>query len=155
MAAPNPAVPRPEPRPFAQVEDSAAELLCAVHRMLADGGALALVSFRKWELLERLLAGFMNRFEALSGMLSATRSFSGLEVSYVRQWLHTDQDVVIEDASGGGSGGAAGSARVTIKGVTATGYLLAVDEKGTRYELHPDGNSLDFFQGLVRKKLPS
>ena len=50
---------------------------------------------------ERLLAGFMNRFEALSGMLSATRSFSGLEASYLRQWLHTDQDVVIEDASGG------------------------------------------------------
>ena len=106
---------------------------------------------------ERLLAGFMNRFEALSGMLSATRSFSGLEASYLRQWLHTDQDVVIEDASGGGAAAAAaaGSARVTIKGVTATGYLLAVDEKGTRYELHPDGNSLDFFKGLVRKKLPS
>ena len=30
----------------------------------------------------------------------------------------------------------------------------AVDGGGERYELHPDGNSLDFFQGLVRKKLP-
>lgn len=31
----------------------------------------------------------------------------------------------------------------------------ATDEAGERYELHPDGNSLDFFQGLVRKKLPA
>lgn len=29
-----------------------------------------------------------------------------------------------------------------------------VDGLGAEYELHPDGNSLDFFQGLVRKKLP-
>jgi len=33
-------------------------------------------------------------------------------------------------------------------------YLVAVDERGARFELHPDGNSLDFFQGLLRKKLP-
>ena len=26
---------------------------------------------------------------------------------------------------------------------------------GERYELHPDGNSLDFFRGLVRRKLPA
>ena len=33
--------------------------------------------------------------------------------------------------------------------------LQATDDAGgERYELHPDGNSLDFFQGLVRKKLP-
>jgi biotin--protein ligase len=71
--------------------------------------------------------------------------------------LHRVLFVVLGAAGGGGAAAAAaaGSARVTIKGVTATGYLLAVDEKGTRYELHPDGNSLDFFKGLVRKKLPS
>lgn len=32
--------------------------------------------------------------------------------------------------------------------------LQATDGAGERYELHPDGNSLDFFRGLVRKKLP-
>jgi len=33
-----------------------------------------------------------------------------------------------------------------------SGYLLAEGPEG-RFELHPDGNSLDFFQGLIRKKL--
>ena len=33
--------------------------------------------------------------------------------------------------------------------------LQAADAAGERYELHPDGNSLDFFTGLVRKKLPA
>jgi biotin--protein ligase len=32
---------------------------------------------------------------------------------------------------------------------------LAIDASGEKYELHPDGNSLDFFKGLVRKKLPN
>jgi biotin--protein ligase len=50
--------------------------------------------------------------------------------------------------------GGTADVRLTVKGVTSTGYLLAVDGRGARYELHPDGNSLDFFKGLVRKKLP-
>lgn len=33
--------------------------------------------------------------------------------------------------------------------------VQAADAAGERYELHPDGNSLDFFKGLVRKKLPA
>ena len=53
----------------------------------------------------------------------------------------------------GGGGGA--RPRLTVKGITKTGYLLAVDAAGARYELHPDGNSLDFFKGLVRKKMQS
>ena len=44
--------------------------------------------------------------------------------------------------------------RLTVAGLTASGYLLAVDDIGAEFELHPDGNSLDFFRGLVRKKLP-
>jgi biotin--protein ligase len=42
---------------------------------------------------------------------------------------------------------------VTVRGLTKSGYLLADDAFGARFELHPDGNSFDFFQGLVRKKL--
>ena len=45
--------------------------------------------------------------------------------------------------------------KLVVKGITGTGYLLATDSRGARYELHPDGNSLDFFKGLVRKKLPN
>ncbi|KAL3687581.1 hypothetical protein R1sor_013890 [Riccia sorocarpa] len=44
---------------------------------------------------------------------------------------------------------------VTIRGLTPSGYLLATDEQGEQYELHPDGNSFDFLKGLVRAKLSS
>lgn len=41
-----------------------------------------------------------------------------------------------------------------IQGLTNDGYLLAVDDKGEQYSLSPDGNSLDFFEGLIKAKLP-
>ena len=96
---------------------------------------------------ERLAAGFMNRFEALCGLLNHAGGFEPLEPAYLRQWLHTDQKVVLEE--GGGA-----KTEVTVRGLTKTGYLLATDAAGARFELHPDGNSFDFFQGLVKKKLP-
>ena len=95
---------------------------------------------------EALAAGFMNRFEALSGLLATSGGFDALEPAYLRQWLHTDQKVLLEE-----NGGA--KTEVTVRGLTKTGYLLAVDAKGASFELHPDGNSFDFFQGLVKKKL--
>ena len=42
---------------------------------------------------------------------------------------------------------------VTIQGLTPAGYLYAIGEDGKSYELHPDGNSFDFFAGLVRRKM--
>ena len=30
---------------------------------------------------------------------------------------------------------------------------VQVDDRGVQYELHPDGNSLDLLQGLIRKKI--
>jgi len=43
---------------------------------------------------------------------------------------------------------------VTIKGISPlTGALLAHDEHGRMLELTPDGNRLDFFRGLVSKKV--
>lgn len=42
---------------------------------------------------------------------------------------------------------------VTIKGLSPDGFLLAVDDDGARFELQPDGNSLDMMKGLIRKKL--
>jgi len=52
-----------------------------------------------------------------------------------------------------GSGGEP-DAVVTIKGLTGEGYLLAEDVAGERVSLSPDGNSLNFFDGLVMRKLP-
>jgi biotin---protein ligase len=40
-----------------------------------------------------------------------------------------------------------------VQGLTPDGYLLAVDDSGEQYSLSPDGNSLDFFQGLIKTKL--
>lgn len=45
--------------------------------------------------------------------------------------------------------------RVQIRGLTPDGYLLAEDSQGERYSLSPDGNSLDFFKGLIKSKLPA
>ncbi|XP_031124626.1 biotin--protein ligase 2-like [Ipomoea triloba] len=42
---------------------------------------------------------------------------------------------------------------VTIQGLSSSGYLLAITDDGQTCELHPDGNSFDFFKGLVRRKL--
>ena len=44
---------------------------------------------------------------------------------------------------------------LTVEGLTPHGFLRASDAAGHSYELHPDGNSLDFFQGLIRRKLPA
>lgn len=44
---------------------------------------------------------------------------------------------------------------VRIQGLTVDGYLLAADDCGEQYSLSPDGNSLDFFKGLIKSKLPS
>jgi biotin--protein ligase len=94
------------------------------------------------------MAGFANRFEAMCAMLDECDSFDTLEGEYLRQWLHTDQEVTLEEDG-------EKKVRLVVKGITRTGYLLAIDASGEKYELHPDGNSLDFFKGLVRKKLPN
>ena len=57
---------------------------------------------------ERLLAGFMNRFEAMCAALDAHDSFETLEGAYLRQWLHTDQEVTLEEDGGRGEGQAGG-----------------------------------------------
>jgi hypothetical protein len=40
-----------------------------------------------------------------------------------------------------------------LQGLTDDGFLLGVGADGTRYTLHPDQNSLDLFQGLLKKKI--
>ncbi|KAL5718921.1 hypothetical protein ACHQM5_011773 [Ranunculus cassubicifolius] len=69
---------------------------------------------------------------------------------YCRAWLHTEQRVVIQET---GQDGLVEETGVTIQGLTSAVYLLAVDDDNQLYELHPDGNSLDFFNGLMRRKL--
>ncbi len=57
--------------------------------------------------------------------------------------------MVLEDHQGGGP------VALVIRGLSDAGFLLAEDAAGARYELTPDGNSLDMMQGLIRRKLPA
>lgn len=97
---------------------------------------------------EALLAGVMTRLEPMLHSL-AEHGFAPFERDYYSAWLHSGQHVVLEEES------TAGPVGVTIQGLSPHGYLKAQDDAGQMYELHPDGNSFDFFKGLVRKKLPA
>lgn len=103
---------------------------------------------------EVFLASILNTLEPMIQILCED-GFKPFEEDYYSVWLHSGQRVSLQE--GGREVG------VTIQGLSPHGYLLAVAENGggggggggvgEKYELHPDGNSLDFFAGLVRKKL--
>lgn len=98
---------------------------------------------------EDILAAFFNKFESLFEAFH-TKGFQVLEELYYGTWLHSGQKVVIEEKA---EGKPIENIEVMIQGLTSSGYLLATGEDNKNYELHPDGNSFDFFKGLVRRKL--
>eukprot|EP00268_Persea_americana_P017477 TRINITY_DN1841_c0_g1_i5.p1 TRINITY_DN1841_c0_g1~~TRINITY_DN1841_c0_g1_i5.p1 ORF type:complete len:374 (+),score=62.53 TRINITY_DN1841_c0_g1_i5:286-1407(+) len=98
---------------------------------------------------EDILAAFFNKFEVLFYAFM-DEGFEALEDLYYKTWLHSGQKVVIE---GKNEGQSVETTTVTIQGLTSSGYLLAIGEDNKPYELHPDGNSFDFFKGLVRRKI--
>jgi biotin---protein ligase len=118
---------------------------------------------------EVLLAEVMTRLEPMLLQL-AEDGFKPFENDYYDAWLHSGQRVHLEEpiAEGGvGVAPARGGSHsndknfinqqmkmvgVTVRGLSPHGYLMAEDDAGEVYELHPDGNSFDFFKGLVRKK---
>uniref|UniRef100_A0A2P2K3L9 BPL/LPL catalytic domain-containing protein n=1 Tax=Rhizophora mucronata TaxID=61149 RepID=A0A2P2K3L9_RHIMU len=97
---------------------------------------------------EDILAAFLSNFEKLYGLF-INQGFQTLEELYYRTWLHSGQRVIIQEKSAD----QVVENVVTIQGLTSSGYLLAIGEDGQMCELHPDGNSFDFFKGLVRRKL--
>ena len=99
-----------------------------------------------------LLAGALSRYEGLERLFVAA-GFAPLQSAYLYHWLHSGQRLSLEE-SGGAPAGPPRLVPLTVRGLTPGGYLLAQDDAGERFELCPDGNSLDFFKGLVRKKLP-
>lgn len=99
---------------------------------------------------EELLVAFFGKFEVLLDVF-LKQGFSTLESKYCEKWLHSEQKVLLEE--GQEQNHCPSSVFVTVKGLTSSGYLLAVDDENNKYELHPDGNSYDFFKGLVRRKL--
>lgn len=117
-----------------------------------------------------VLAHVLNHLERCYDEFEA-RGFGGLEPAYLASWMHSGQVVEVEEGAviapaggggggvpgGGGGGGVApgsgGRVRLTVAGLSESGFLLAEDSGGGRWELTPDGNSLDMMQGLVRRKL--
>ena len=65
---------------------------------------------------------------------------------YYAQWLHANQNVNVlrEDNT---------KVSVIIKGIDEHGFLIAVDKDGNQLELIPDGNTFNFLEGLISKKL--
>lgn len=99
---------------------------------------------------EDIVAAFFNKFESFYDIFTS-QGFQALEELYYKTWLHSGQRVVVQERSENQEH--LSENVVTIQGLTKSGYLLAITEDGQTCELHPDGNSFDFFKGLVRRKL--
>eukprot|EP01104_Vermistella_antarctica_P010227 TRINITY_DN2709_c0_g1_i1.p1 TRINITY_DN2709_c0_g1~~TRINITY_DN2709_c0_g1_i1.p1 ORF type:complete len:510 (+),score=110.76 TRINITY_DN2709_c0_g1_i1:169-1698(+) len=94
----------------------------------------------------KMLAEFITQFSNLMKTFGDV-GFAPLQPLYLDAWMHSDQEVVVQHEDGT-------SSAVTIKGISESGFLLGIDDQGERVELHSDGNRLDFFKGLIRRKLP-
>ena len=114
---------------------------------------------------------------AKEGSISPGHAFYPFLSEYLSLWLHSGQEVSVSAEavreSGGGSGDKDGQhasgdkdegTAMVVEGLSHTGALLARrvhdgggkagKQKGrVRYELMPDGNSFDFFRGLIMKKV--
>ncbi|CAK4082871.1 unnamed protein product [Aphanomyces euteiches] len=96
---------------------------------------------------EEFLVEFCNVYEPMEEQFQA-EGFQPFVEEYTAHWLHTNQVVQVQGDNPGDA-----PMRATIQGLTATGCLLATTEAGEKYELYPDGNSFDFFSGLLKRKL--
>ncbi|KAL2528125.1 Biotin--protein ligase 1 [Forsythia ovata] len=99
---------------------------------------------------EDIVTAFFNKFENFYNIF-INQGFQALEELYYKTWLHSGQRVIVQEKNENQD--QISEHVVTIQGITTSGYLLAVSEDGQECELHPDGNSFDFFKGLVRRKL--
>ncbi|GAV76219.1 BPL_C domain-containing protein/BPL_LplA_LipB domain-containing protein [Cephalotus follicularis] len=97
---------------------------------------------------EDILVAFFNKFEQFYDIFMK-QGFQTLEELYYETWLHSGQRVIVQEKNDD----RVVENVVTIQGLTSSGYLLAVGEDNQMCELHPDGNSFDFFKGLVKRKL--
>lgn len=93
-----------------------------------------------------VLARFLNMYDELYLDFQQNGFEESLQAKYEAAWLHSNQVVKLDQHQG---------KEVTIKGIVPSsgGCLLAIDSEGNKLELYPDGNRLDFFQGLISKKM--
>ena len=64
---------------------------------------------------------------------------------YYALWLHSNQQVNVQTEDQ--------LENVIIKGINDDGYLVATNSQGKQVELLPDGNTFNFLEGLISKKL--
>ena len=95
---------------------------------------------------EYLLSKIVSLFAEMYEEFMERGSFEPFEDRYYRYWLHSGQEVDIRNDDV--------NSRAIIQGLSESGYLLAIDSKnpGTKYELWPDGNSLDMMNNLIAQK---
>lgn len=96
---------------------------------------------------EVLLAAVLGHLESCFDVFQA-HGFDPLLTDYLDAWMHSNQVVMLDSGIPG-----AAKTPLTISGLSPHGFLLALDDLGQRYELTPDGNSLDMMQGLLKRKL--
>ncbi|XP_055834737.1 biotin--protein ligase 2-like [Solanum dulcamara] len=99
---------------------------------------------------EDIIAAFFNKFENLYDVF-LEQGFQALEELYYRTWLHSGQRVIVQERSNDQDQFVENV--VTIQGLASSGYLLGITDDGQICELHPDGNSFDFFKGLIKRKM--
>lgn len=91
---------------------------------------------------EAILASFFNVLE--DHLEEFDRSgFEPFRAAYEGMWMHTMQLLRLEDGS-----------NVQVEAITSNGLLRARDiQTGVLHDLQPDGNSLDWFKGLLKRKV--
>lgn len=93
---------------------------------------------------EEILSMYFNEFDKMFEEYKI-HGFRPLIPEYLQYWMHSGQEVNITYEN-------SKSDKMKIKGVSESGYLIAVSDDGVEHELYPDGNRFDFFNGLLMKK---
>ncbi|KAF2735052.1 biotin apo-protein ligase-like protein [Polyplosphaeria fusca] len=100
---------------------------------------------------EKLLASILAQFEGLYRGFCERGWGREVEGEYYDAWMHSGQIVTLETHGG---------VRARIKGITRDWGLLVAEEVGWEdrgtgrlVSLQSDGNSFDFFKGLIRRKV--
>lgn len=92
---------------------------------------------------EVLLAKIQAQLETMVSKL-IDRGFSSFEDQYYYRWLHSNQQVTLEEY---------GNIKAVIKGISSDyGMLVVRDASGSQFELQPNGNSFDMFKSLLKRK---
>jgi biotin--protein ligase len=111
---------------------------------------------------ETVLSSFFNEFEPMLEEFNVTGFNNDIKNNYVKEWLHSGQNVTVCDLNGRRKEGKPAPScedndedrsEVTIIGIAESSGLLAIDSKGRQFELLPDGNSFDFLKGLIKRKI--